>query len=141
MVSIDPVSDCEPPLLHTAHFGPTANTIATGEGESPTDNHDRWVIEDDYQSSDDNETNIDQGWEEVHEMIVPSTNSYFGLSPPSTTSKERLEYGVSYSDYTLNYGQHSALNSSDHSSNTAATGSGLFMGTLGSLLGSGWVKK
>lgn len=77
---------------------------------------------------------ISDGWEEVHDTIVPSSN-YLGSS---NSGRERLEYGVSYSDYTLRQGR--SQNELPSTAEGVHSSNGL-LDTLGSLLGSGWLKK
>lgn len=109
----------EPPLLHTAQ-----------------EDIDRTLQE---AESDDSDTEIDkmatvgEGWEEVHDLMVP-THLFSG------PYGDRLEYGTSYSEY----GQRTVLIESEqqemHSSESVNSSSGL-LDTLSSLLGSAWTKK
>ena len=118
--------DSEPPLLHSAQ-SPT-QTCAGTEGSNQSTESSSEEAEFD--------SKIGEGWEELHDMIVPSSN-YYGIG----TVRERLEYGTSYSEYTVQQGLHDdqyekgAARTDAHSSSTG------LLDTLGSLLGSGWIKK
>ena len=128
----------EPPLLHivqTPH-------IQSTDSSQTCDSSNNTTSDIDYYNN--NNNNISEGWEEVHDMIVPSSN-YYGSS--STISQERLMYGVSYSDYTLRQGQQlgddpEQTNNNGRTSDRINSSAGLF-DALGSMFGSssGWIRK
>ncbi len=132
----------EPPLLHIAQTQYPTNDQPSCSNNTTSDI--------DYN----NNTDISEGWEEIQDRIIPSLN-YYG----TTISRERLEYGVSYSDYVLQRGQQypssndaiqndritngddAIQNDRLSSSSSISSSIGLF-DTLGNLFGSsGWIKK
>ena len=120
--------DNEPPILHTAQR-PVSDTGQTSLGDS---------FSSDSEGEEGNHDNIATGWEEVHDTIVPSSG-FTGHT--SSTGIDRLEYGLSYSDYTLLHGLNNESRRGLQREEVGVSSSSGLLDTIGTLLGSGWLKK
>lgn len=109
--------DSEPPLLHVAQ-----SPNDTDKSPQSTDSEDS--------DSDSHTLNIREGWEEVHDLMVP-THFLPGFHG------DRLEYGTSYSEYS----QQGVISESELMQCDSVQVSSGLLDTLSSLLGSGWTKK